>query len=154
MWNPTSPVTGLAQSGFTAPTYTFVPDVAPSLSGKQVAVTALGGTQVGVTVHSASSPFTSTFVRPKALKMLGAPSAVTGRISAVPNNSYSLITRKGVVPAVGQPPRALIIRTVIDCPAGSELYDAANVRAALALHFGLLSQQSAGTGDTVVNGVM
>ena len=73
MWNPTSPVTGAAQTGLTTPTYTFVADVAPDANGKQVAVTALGGTQVGVTPHSVASPFTGTFVRPKSFKALGQP---------------------------------------------------------------------------------
>jgi hypothetical protein len=46
------------------------------------------------------------------------------------------------------------ITTVIDLPAGADTADAANVRAALSAHFGALSQQSAGVGDTTVSGIV
>lgn len=154
MWNPTSPVTGAAQTGFTSPTYTFVADTAPDVNGKQVAVTAVGGTQTGVTVHSVASPFTGTFVRPKSFKLLGQPNPVTGRLPSVPSNSYKVITRKGVTPLAGQPVKPLLIRTDLDIPAGADVADPANIRAAIAWHIGLLQQVSAGLGDTVVSGVM
>lgn len=149
----TSPITGTAQTGFTSPTYTHTPDTAPDTNGKQVAVTAVGGTQVGVTSHTVSSPFTLTFVRPKSLRSLGVPGA-NGFIAQVPNNVYRLITRKGVTPAVNQPTRPLLIETIIHVPAGADTYDAANVKAALSAHFGALAQQTAGVGDTVLSGVM
>jgi hypothetical protein len=153
-WNPTSPVTGAAQTGLTTPTYTLTADTAPDSNGKQVAVTALGGTQTGVTTHSVASPFTATFIRPKQFKMLGQPNPVTGRLPSVPMNSYSVIVRKGVTPLANQPAKPLIIRVSMDVPAGADTYDPANIRAALSLAFGLLNQQSAGVGDTVVTGVM
>lgn len=151
--NITTPVTGGAQTGFTSPTYTVTADVAPDINGKQVAVTALGGTQTGVTLHSVASPFTGTVVRPKQLRVLGVPSG-NGYISSVPTNTYKVITRKGVTPAVNQPARIMPIMTTIDVPAGADTYDSANVRAAIALHIGLLNQLSAGLGDTVVNGLL
>ncbi len=150
----TSPITGLAQTGLTSPTYTHVSDSAPDITGKQVAVTALGGTQTGVTTHSMSSPFTHTFFRPKAFRFLGKPNPTTGLIKDVPRNTFKLITRKGVTPLAGQPFATLQITTVIEVPAGSDVADAANVRAALSSHFGALSQQSAGVGDTCVSGVV
>jgi hypothetical protein len=150
----TSPITGLAQTGLTSPTYTHVTDSAPDITGKQVAVTALGGTQTGVTTHSMSSPFTITFFRPKVFRFLGKPNPVTGLIKDVPRNSFKLITRKGVLPLAGQPFQNMQITTIIDLPAGSDTADAANVRAALSAHFGALSQQSAGVGDTTVSGVV
>lgn len=153
MWTPSSPVTGGAQTGLTSPTYTLTTDVAPSMNGKQVAVTALGGTQSGVTAHSVASPFTHTFVRPAVFKPLGKANPVTNVISAVPRNSYKLITRKGVLPLAGQPYTTMMITTTIDVPAGSDTADAPNLRAALSAHIGLLDQQSAGCGDTIVNGV-
>jgi hypothetical protein len=60
---PTSPVTGAAQSGLTAPTYTLTADVAPAQNAKQYAVTALGGTQTGVISHSVAAPFTLAMFR-------------------------------------------------------------------------------------------
>jgi hypothetical protein len=150
----TSPITGQAQTGFTAPTYTHVTDSAPDISGKQVAVTALGGTQTGVTTHSMSSPFTLTFFRPKVFRFLGKPNPTTGLIKDIPRNTFKLITRKGVLPLAGQPFQNLQITTTIDLPAGSDTADAPNVRAALSAHFGALVQQSAGVGDTAVSGVV
>lgn len=150
----TSPITGSAQAGLTSPTYTLVDDVAPDINGKQKAVSALGGTQTGVTVHSVSSPFYLTFFKPKVMRLLGAPNAVTGYVKSVPKNAYKLITGKGVTPANGQPCTTMIIETVIRVPAGAETYDSANVRAALSAHIGALTQQSSGLGDTCVSGVM
>lgn len=48
-WSPSSPLTGASQSDLTSPTYTLTSDVAPNSNGEQAAVTALGGTQTGVT---------------------------------------------------------------------------------------------------------
>lgn len=152
----TSPVTGSAQTGLTSPTYTLTDDVAPDVNGIQYAVTALGGTQTGVSTHSVGSPFTITFWRPKVLRLLGLPSPVTGVLAAnqVPHNEYRLMTRKGVLPLAGQSPRVLIIETKVSVPAGSDTTDAEDVRAALSAHIGSLSQISSGFGDTCINGVM
>ncbi len=150
----TSPITGAAQTGLTSPTYTLTADVAPDSNGKQVAVTALGGTQTGVSVHSVASPFTHTFTRPKALKQLGVPNPVTGVVSNIGRNSYKLITRKGVVPLAGQAPVVALLTTQLDIPAGTDLANPAEIRAALSSHIGYLSQVSAGLGDTLVSGVM
>jgi hypothetical protein len=152
--NPSSPITGAAQTGLTDPTYTIVSDTAPDTNGKQYAITDLGGTQTGVLAHSVASPFTLTFWRPKVLRVLGNPNPVTGVVANVPMNTYKLITRKGVIPLAGQPSRVAVITTTIDVPAGSDLADSEDIRAALSCHFGALSQVSAGIGDTVMTGVM
>jgi hypothetical protein len=131
-----------------------VADVAPDINGKQVAITALGGTQAGVTAHSVASPFTITFVRPKVFRVLGKPNPVTGLVKDVPRNTYKTITRKGVLPLAGQPYANLQITTIVEVPAGSDTADPANLRAALSAHIGALSQQSAGVGDTTVSGVI
>lgn len=153
MFGLTSPLTGGAQTGFTSPTYTHVADVAPDVNGKQVAITALGGTQAGVSVHSQSSPFTVTYVRPKVFKALGKPNPVTGLLSSVPHNSHVLIVRKGVLPLAGQPVSNLTIRCQMDVPAGSDVADPANIRAAISALVGALNQQSAGLGDTLISGI-
>lgn len=151
----TSPITGSAQTGLTSPTYTLTGDTAPPGNpGEQNAVTALGGTQTGVTTHSVASPFTINFTRPALLKILGNPNPVTGVVTTVPNNSYKVITRKGVLPLAGQPFKVMNITTTIDVPAGADVADPANVRAALSAHIGALSQQSAGLGDTTVTGLL
>lgn len=150
-----SPITGSAQTGLTSPTYTNAADTSPAGNpGKQVAVSALGGTQTGVTVHSVASPFTLNFTRPSTLRTLGQPNPVTGVVSSVPTNTYKLITRKGVLPLAGQPFKVMNITTTIDVPAGSDSADLPNVKAALSAHIGALTQQSAGIGDMTGTGTL
>jgi hypothetical protein len=149
----TSPITGGAQTGLTSPTYTHVADVAPDVNGKQVAVTALGGTQTGVTVHSVASPFTVTIIRPKSFKTLAPVVPGTGLLPSVPKNSWKVIVRKGVTPLAGQPASILLVKMEIDVPAGADTADAPNIRAAISAAVGALSQQSAGLGDTLVSGI-
>lgn len=151
--NPTSPLTGGAQTGFTSPTYTLTADSAPTTSGKQFAVTALGGTQAGVTLHSLSSPFTATYTRPAKPQTLGNPNAA-GNYPNVPFNKSTFLVRKGVTPALNQATKIGTVRVEIDIPAGSDTFDAANVRALLSLAIGFLNQQSAGIGDTVISNVL
>ena len=153
-WSPTTPVTGTAQTNLTSPTYTLTADVAPDVNGVQHAVTALGGTQTGVRTHSISDPFTVTMNRPKVPKSLQSANPTTGRYGNVPKNTYTFIVRKGVNFAANQAPEMALIRCSIDVPAGSDSYDPANIRAAISLMIGILSQQSAGVGDTLVSGIL
>jgi hypothetical protein len=153
MWSPSSPVTGAAQTGFTTPTYTIAVDTAPDANGKQHAVTALGGTQIGVTVSSIASPFTTTFVRPKVLKTLGVVDPVTGIMRSIPHNDWQHITRKGAVPLAGQAPTTNTAKTIYSIAAGCDLASPAELRALVSLHVGIESQQSAGIGDSIVSGV-
>jgi len=148
----TSPVTGTAQVGLTSPTYTVVVDQAPTLNGKQYAVTALGGTQTGVDVSSVQRPFTWSVFRPANFKQVRRDS--NGRVTGVPKNTHKLITRKGVTVTASGDLSTFNIYTVLDVPAGAEQYDAINLRAALSLHAGALQQVASGLGDTVVSGVM
>lgn len=154
MYAPASPVTGATQTSFTSPTYTLTSDTAPDPAAKQHAVTALGGTQTGVTSHSVAAPFTLTFGRPKVLKTLGQPNPVTGLIASIPRNVYTFLTRKGVLPLAGQPYQTMLIRTTIEVPAGADLADPANVKAALSAHVGVLWEQSNEIGDTSLSGVV
>lgn len=154
MWSPSSPVTGGAQTGFTSPTYTLSADVAPDVNGKQHAVSAVGGTQTGVRTHTISDPFTVTYNRPKNPRTLPSPNAVTGKYPSVPKNKHVLLVRKGVNFAASNAPELLLMRLEIDVPAGSDAYDPANIRAAMSLLAGILSQQSSGAGDTLVTGIL
>lgn len=152
--SPTSPLTGASQSDLTSPTYTLVADVAPDARSKQYAVTALGGTQSGVDVHSVSNPFTLTVQRPASFKQVGTANPVTGVISNVGRNVFKVRTRKGVIPLSGQPEQILMIETSISVPAGSDLADANSIQAALSAHIGLLSDQDAELGDLAIDGVL
>lgn len=153
-FTPSSPVTGAAVSGLTSPTYTLVTDVAPSINGKQYAVSALGGTQTNVDINTVSKPFTMSFFRPAQLKVLPQANPVTGIVKNVPLNTYKLITRKGVQPAANQSLMVARITTIIEIPAGSDTYEPEELRAMISAHFGLGSAQASGIADTVISGVI
>lgn len=150
----TTPVTGQAQTGFTSPTYTIVTDVAPDWNARQWNVSALGGTQASVRVHSASDPFTVTVFRPKTFAQLGKPNPVTGIVKYVPNNQWRVLVRKGVLPLAGQSVVPAYMDVKLSVPAGSDTADPSNLRAMLSCGFGALVQQSAGLGDSLVTGTM
>lgn len=151
---PTSPVAGAVETGFTSPTYTLTSDTPPDSATKQYAITALGGTQAGVTAHSVASPFTVNMSRPKTLRVLGTPNPVTGVIASVPRNTYQLLTRKGVLPLAGQPYTTMLVRTTIEVPAGADLADLPNVKAAQSCHIGVLWESSNDIGDVTGTGVL
>jgi hypothetical protein len=151
----TSPVTGGAQTGFTSPTYTLATDTAPTNTGKQYAVSALGGTQSGVDSSSTpSKPFTITLSRPPVLRQLPALNASTGLLPTVPNNVYKILVRKGVIVLTGQTPRVASCNIELSVPAGADSADPANIRAMLSLAIGALNSISASIGDTAVTGVI
>lgn len=154
MFSPATIVTGATVSGLTTPTYTLVTDVAPSINGKQYAVSALGGTQTGVDVNSVSKPFTLSFFRPSTLRTLPQANPLTGVIKNIPVNSYKLITRKGAAPAVNQVNLVPRITTMIEIPAGVDTYEPEEIRAMISLHFGTGWAQASGIADTVVTGVI
>lgn len=147
-------LTGAAQTGFTTPTYTTVVDTPPDVNSKQNAVTAIGGTQTGVDVHSVARPFTITVFRPKQFQVLGKPNPVTGLIASVPRNVYKVLVRKGVTPLSGQPAQVCVGRVELEIPAGSDIADPANIRAMCSALIGALNGVSAGLGDTLVNGLL
>lgn len=150
-WSPASPLTGAAQTGLTSPTYTLSSDSAPSINGRQYAITALGGTQTGVSSTGASTPFTLSFFKPAILKTRTLDA--DGRATAAPMNVYKQITRKSVAVDAAGSTRVMLVTTSIEVPAGAELVDSEDVRAALSCHIGALSNTSAGIGDTAVSGV-
>ncbi len=149
-----SPVTGAAVSGLTSPTYTITADTAPDVNGKQYAVTALGGTQTNVDVHSVSKPFTLSFFRPKVLKTLQAANPVTGVIKNIPMNTYKLIGRKGVAPALNQSNMVARCTLSIEVPAGSDTYEPEDLRAMISAFAGALNASASGIADTIISGVM
>lgn len=150
----TTPITGSSQTGLTSPTYTLVVDTPPASNMKQWAVTALGGTQTGVTVHSLNSPFTLTMIRPVTYKGLSVVNPATGQLRSVPRNTFKFGVRKGVTPLAGQAPAIMQAWLVLDVPAGSSEADSEDIRAALSALIGALTQASAGLGDTIVTGIL
>jgi hypothetical protein len=133
----------------------LVADQASEPNAVQHAVTSLGGTQTGVVAHSISKPFTVTFVKPKVPKSLGNRNAVTGaQVAPIPKNTYWIIIRKGVDSSAYDVNQQATVRVQVDVPAGADTYDAPNVRAMLSLLVGILSEESADLGDTVISGVL
>lgn len=154
MFSPASPVTGGAQTGFTSPTYTLTADTAPAPNAKQWAITALGGTQAGVDSHAVSKPFTLTAFKPASLKQLGVPNPVTGIISNIPRNTYSVVVRKGAAPVSGYASQVALFKAIFEVPAGTDFNEPEEIRAGLSCLIGALSAQSAGIGDTLVSGIL
>jgi len=152
-WSPDSSITGGAQTGLTSPTYTLANDLPPTANAVQQAVTALGGTQTGATAHSISQPFTVTFTKPANPRALPTANAITGLRGSIPMNQYKIVIRKGGDVAVGVPAVA-IIRLTMDIPAGMDSYSPAQVRAMTSLLVGILDEESADLGDTLVTGVV
>jgi hypothetical protein len=150
----TSPVTGGAQTGLTSPTYTLTADTPPNAQSRQWAVTALGGTQTNVDVHSASKPFTITVQKPANIRVAPIPNPVTGVMTNSPRNVYSVLVRKGVTPGTNQNPQISVLRCDLSVVAGSDLQDPEDVRAAVSLLVGALWQQSSGIGDTLVSAIL
>lgn len=150
----TSPVTGSAQTGFTAPTYTVVVDTPPNAYSKQWAVTALGGTQVGVDVHGASKPFTLTFSRPQSVRSAPIVNPVTGVMGSSPRNVYNCKVRKGMIPGTSQNPQIAVLNVDLSVVAGADLVEPEDIRAALSLLIGALTQQSSGIGDMLVTNLL
>jgi hypothetical protein len=152
--NVTSPVNGAAQTGHSAPTFTVVADQAPNSFSKQWAVTANGGTQPFTAVHGASKPFTVTFSRPSTIRAAPVPNPVTGIVGNSPRNVYSVLVRKGVVPVAGQNPQVSVLRCDLSVVSGSDLVEPDDIRAALSLLIGALSQQASGLGDSLINNLL
>jgi len=143
-------ITGGAQTGFTTPTYTTLAGSYPGYNGVQNYVSALGGTQANVRVHSATDPFTLAYAVPASLRTL--PQAVNGVYGAIPSNVHMFNVRKGVNVASGAPVQVAMADLKIRLPAGSESYDAANVRAMISVLVGALNNLSASIGDTLISG--
>lgn len=153
--NLTSPVTGTAQTGFTSPTYTLFADSYPNgYNGKQWIVTALGGTQTGVTAHSVTSPFSISVARPPVLKGPNYAKSTTGFIVNNNRNVWKIIVRKGALPAANERVDTILGRCEWSVPAGCETYSVAELRAAISLMIGSLSQMSAALGDSMNNGTV
>lgn len=151
---PSSPVTGATVTGLTTPTYTLVVDTPANSNSKAYAVTALGGTQTSVDIHSASKPFQLWASRPAVLKLAPLPSNITGVIPTAPRNTYSVGVRKGASPVTGQSPQLVNFRADFAIPAGVDVAEPEEVRAAVSLFIGALNAQADGIAQMLINGVL
>ena len=153
-WSPDSSITGAAQTGFTTPTYTIASDLAPDANSRQYVVTALGGTQANVRASTAGDPFTATIRKDRNYKVLPAKNPVNGAYGNVPLNKTELLVRKGVYIDSDNTIRTANLRIIAELPAGSEVVDAANIRGLCSFALGLLAEEAADYGDSLVSGII
>lgn len=153
-WSPDSSITGSTQTGFTTPTYTVASDLAPDANSRQIVVTAVGGTQVGVRASTAGDPFTALIRKDRSYKTLPPRNPVTGAYGNVPLNKVELLARKGMYIDSDDTVRVGTLRLIAELPAGSEQFDAPNIRALCSFMLGLLSEESADYGDSLVTGII
>lgn len=153
--NLTSPLTGATVAGLTSPTYTFATDAFPGANpGMQWAVTALGGTQTSVRLHTVGNPFTISFWRGANLLPAPTPNPTTGLIPATKAmNKHGMIARVGVIPLAGQAAQNMYIRVTAEVPPGADTADPQQIRAAISATFGALSQQASAFADQIISGL-
>lgn len=147
--NPTSPVTGAAVTGLTSPTYTFTEDQAPDGNTRKFIITALGGTQTGVEIHTVSSPFYLLIQRPATMKPLGRVNPNSGIASQFPVNTYRIRFYKGatVQPAVNME-GILVFDCTLRVPAGFD-NDAEEAKALLSFVGGFFNANASGLYDLI-----
>lgn len=147
-----SPTTGIAITGLTSPTYTYVQDKPPNARSSQYAVTALGGTQTGVEVSSVSNPFTFTWEQPTQYRTLGQPNPVTGVISNVPVNTSKLRVRKGMDVDGAGLIKVGMAEIHFKIPAGADINDTVSIRALISSLGGVLEENADGIAASLING--
>lgn len=152
-FSPDSSITGGTQTGLTSPTYTLTSDAAISNGQRQWIVSALGGTQTNVRANTLSDPFSLTFFKPTAPKVLPALS-INNRYSSIPVNTYGLLIRKGVrVDSISTLAQARV-RVNFDVPANADANDAINIRAMISFLVGVLNEESDDIADTLLTGAL
>lgn len=148
--NPSSPITGAAMTGFTSPTYSWTEDQAPDGNTRKFVVTAAGGTQTGVEVHSNASPFFVLVRRPGVVKNLPRISPVTGQPIAIPVNEYRVTFYKGATIAGTVNTEAVMVADLrVRLPAGIDLAanDTEELKALLSFLGGFLYSNVSGLYD-------
>lgn len=153
MWSPDLTTTGGAQTGLTSPTYTYAVDLSPDPNSRQYVVTTLGGTQTGVRTSTAGDPFTFKLTKDRVYKALPPKNPVNGSYGNVPLNKTEFLFRKGLYIDSTSTVRVGNVRVSLELPAGSEQFDAVNVRALLSMAIGTLNEESADIGDSAVAGI-
>lgn len=148
MFTLTGTINGAAITGLTSPTYTLSADNNPANNGKQSIVSAIGGTQSGVTIHSAADPFTVAAYKPVSYRLLNFVSSTVAR--KAPKNTWKVIIRKGTTYLSGQPKDVSMISFLIEVPSGTEVADAVNFKAMVSLAIGYLNAKAQEVVDSVL----
>lgn len=135
---PTAAITSL--SGLlSAATFTFVADSANDNRTKVFALSAIGGTATGATIHSVSAPKQFMVKRPSQYAMPGGYNQVSGMYSRVPKNITRVIG-KGSCKIGANQTEVISMSLDIGIPAGAS-YDAVNLEASVAMFIAGLHDQ-------------
>lgn len=154
MFSPDLTITGAVQTGSSAPTYTWVADTAVAVNSRQWIVTTCGGTQAaGARAHTAGDPFT-ILIRRAPYKALPSKNPVNGQYGNVPLNRIEIVSKKGVYIDSANTVRNMTLRFIAEIPAGAELSDPVNIRAAVSNLIGVLWEEGADYGDTLITAVI
>lgn len=140
-----SSVSGASMPSLTTPGFTIsgMPTLVDGASA--YAVTALTGTQTGVSSHSLAKPFTITFYQNLNVRVAGN--------GDVPLNTTRIVGRKGVVVDAAGTIRQASIEVKIKVPAGSEAFDGNSNESLLSMVIGSLAQASASIGNNIIKGL-
>lgn len=128
--NLAGPTAAVTTSQLTAATYTFVTDMAQDARSKVFVVSALGGTQTGVSAHTVDAPKQMIFKKPASFAQPSGYNQVSGRYGKVPKNTTRVMFRGSAKVAANQW-EGLPISMDIGVPAGAVSYDRANVEASV-----------------------
>lgn len=125
----------------TAVTLTFVADQSNNLQTKAYALSAIGGTATGATIHSVAAPKQVFFKRPASYAVMSGYNQVSGLYSRVPKNVHRVMS-KGSCKVGATQWETIPCSTQIGVPAGSS-YDAVNLELSIAMHILALFNQLA-----------
>lgn len=147
-------IAGAAVTGLTSPTYTVTADLVTPPNMKQYVVSALGGTQTDVSLHSVASPFLISMTKPSVFRPLSLVNPMTGRLTSVPRNTWKMICLKGATPLAGQAAVPILGRTEFVIPAGVDSADPNEVAAFMSFYAGVLWSQASGIAASLKDGVL
>lgn len=140
-----SSVTGASAPSLTTPGFTLASMPSIVDGSAAYAVTALTGTQTGVSPHTLSQPYTVTFYTNLNVRVAGN--------GDIPLNKTRVMARKGVkVDALGTL-RQASVEVIVKAPAGSETFDGNSLESLISMTIGSLSQASPTICNSVTKGL-
>lgn len=139
--NLSSPITGMAQTGLTTPTFTLTTDAGISPNQKQWLITALGGTQTGVSAHKVDSPFLVSYTKPSSPKAIPREfMTASGPIGNIPKNVYRLFGRKQVLVNGSYGTAPCDMEITFRVPVGATVQDLTSIKSLISMMGGALTQ--------------
>lgn len=148
-----SPITGAPCTDYlTSPTYTVSATSGPVQNSRSAVVTALGGTQANVGVHSVDGPFQIIYTWPNPFKTVGQLVAgLFGKVS-VPKNK-AVLTLKKNTSVSSEAADDTLIRIEVIVPVGSALFAPNEVAAAISCAAGVFYADADEIAKTMIAGV-